>query len=255
MSRPILLAGAGLWALALWLSPPSVDNLAAVCTDAMRPAVLPFQWRALSDAQRSGTASEAFTAARTLMELLPRWTDGHLVFAYRFALSGEEQVLDGGPERAARRLQAALAFLETARGQNAGREVDLLVGASYLVELAGRHHPGIGARLGDEPAVLADRYLALAEAAGAGPSVRESRLFSVPRLLAGLLRAGDRERALEVLDLALHRVPEVRDRELAAEWQQQLERVRSRLRGDRNTDLAELEADPRLEPLLPFLRQ
>lgn len=254
----LALAGLGCWAAVLWWRPPDPVRLTDLGVQLARPVTLPFLWRALRDAERSGSPAEAYAAARMLLELLPTWTDGHLVFAYRFVLAGDELVGGDAAARAARRLQTALLILDQARSPDPARQIDLLVGTAFLVELAGRHHPELGRHLGGgaglQPEVLAHRYLEQAERLGTGPSVRELRVFAVPGLMAGLLRAGDRERALEVLDAALARLPEVRDRQLAADWGETLRKVRAFLTGDRNISPADLLADPRLQPLTPFLR-
>jgi hypothetical protein len=246
--------GVALWGGALWLAPPDPAAARAVVEHAVRPAVLPFLWRSLREAERSGSAAEAVTAAHALMALLPQWTDGHLVFAWRFALSADEVIGGDAAERAARRLEAALVFLAEARGRQPEREVDLLAGTSFLVEMAERHHPDLGRWLDREPSVLADDYLHEAEVrAPAGASVREWRIFKVPGLLIALLRRGDRAHAMEVLDAVLERVPEIRDAELREDWGRQLRQVRAALHGE-PVDLAELAKDPRLEALVPLLR-
>lgn len=258
MKHLLAILGLVLWATALWLAPPKASTATTVVTNAVRPAMLPFLWRSLREAERTGSATEAFAAARALMALLPQWTDGHLVFAWRFVLGGDQVLGADAAQRAAARLQTALAFLAEARGQQPAREVDLLIGTSFLIELAAQHHPGIGAFLGDgvaaEPAVLADRYLEQAEkTTGAGRSVREARIFKVPGLLVGLLRHGERDRAIEVLDAVLPRIAQVQDPELRAEWEVLMRKVRARLMGGA-VDLDELAVDPRLETLVPLLR-
>ncbi len=261
-AHPLLLVGgAVLWGTALWLAPPRAEALGELGAAAVRPAVLPFLWRAVAEAQQHGSAGEAFAAARAVLAFLPQWSDGHLAFAYRFTLDGD-QVAGRDPAAAAAdaalRLQAALALLAEGRARKPGAAIDLLIGTAFLVELAGRRHPDLGAHLAPGrpivPAEYADSFLAEAERLGAGASATELRVFGVPAVLAGLLRAGERDRAVTVLDAALARVPEVRDRELAAGWARSLQRLRLRLLGDRDIPLAELAADPRLEALIPLLR-
>ena len=248
------LLGGLLWGSALWLAPPDPAVAVAVTAHAARPALLPLLWHSLREAERSGSAAEAFAASRSLMALLPQWTDGHLVFAFHFVLSADEVLDDDDAHRAAMRLQTALVFLAEARGRRPQFDVDLLAGASFLVELAGRHWPDLGRWLGVEPAVLSDRLLAEAErVAPAGSHVREWRLFKVPGLLIALLRGPNRAGALEVLDEALEHIGEIRDPGLRADWEHQLRAVRAALHGE-PVDLDELAKDPRLEALVPLLR-
>ena len=75
-------------------------------------------------------------------------------------------------------------------------------------------------------------------------------------MCAAFLRAGDRERALAVLDEAIRRAGQQPDPALAHEWRSTLLAVRGDLRGD-GEDAAGRElrkADARLQPLAPFLR-
>jgi hypothetical protein len=221
-----------------WLIAPPVpavwQELAAAF---VRPALLPFTWTALAEAQRSGDDAEYFARARQLLDLLPTWTDGHAVFAYRLALDADPGT-DATGDAAWQRLQTALAWLESARPQ-AGRQQPLL---------AGRLRAGGGA------AALADHYLAEAERLGASPEVRELRTFLAPKLVAGLLAAGERSQARSVLETAILRSAEVRDRELATEWARRLDEVRRWLAGDTAVDLAAVHDDPRFAPLWPHLR-
>jgi hypothetical protein len=84
--------------------------------------------------------------------------------------------------------------------------------------------------------------------------VREQRTFHAPRLAAAMLGNDDLTGAVAVLETAIARAAEVRDRELATEWAARLAEVVRRLRGDRTVDLTAVEADPRMALLLPYLR-
>lgn len=236
-----------------------VNALTTTATALVRPVALPFLWRSLVDASSNGDAREAWDRAQLLLLATPGWADGHSVFAYRYALDGGDMVLPPGERvRAARdRLLLALRFLDDSRANCTQREVQLLSDMAWLVELAVRNEPEIGPQLGLDPAVLIDGYLAQAEALGAGRMVREQRLYEVPRLCAAMLAANDRARALSVLDSAIDRARQQPDPALHDEWRTVLEAVRGDLDGSNAADevgRATRKADPRLQPLAPFLR-
>ncbi len=252
--RPLLTAAAaGCMALAWVIAPPTPARLQPLAAAFVRPALLPFAWAALGEAQRSGDDAEYFARARQLLDLMPTWTDGHAVFAYRLALGTSTPAGDHG-DAALRRLQLALAWLESARPQAGRREVELLQTMAFLPEVAEQQQPELAERLRPSggAAALADRYLAAAEQIG-GPSVREQRTFLAPKLVAGLLAAGERAQARSVIDAAIARSAAVDDRALATEWAQRLDEVRRWLDGE-PVDLAAVHADPRFLPLWPHLR-
>lgn len=255
--RPALTAAAfGCMSLAWLAAPPTPAAVQELAASLVRPAMLPFTWTALDQARRSGDEAEYFARARQLLDLMPTWTDGETVFAYRLALDRHAAAAVDGGEDAWRRLQLALAWLEAAREHAGRREINLLQTMAFLPEVAEMQQPELAERLRPTggAAALADRYLAEAERLHGSPEVRERRTFLAPKLAAGLLAAGDRSEARAVLDTAIARSAEVRDRELATEWRQRLDEVRRRLDGDASVDLTAVRADPRFQPLLPYLR-
>lgn len=242
---------------ATWIAAPTWTELRELGSWFARPLLLPLAWSAMDDARRHGDAAEAYARGQRVLQLVPQWTDGHAVFAYRYVTEPTARTLP--PERRAaaalERLQVALAWLEAARATAGRHEVDLLLTTAFLVELAATHEPGIDAALpAGGAAALADHYLAAAERLRPSAAIREQRTFVLPRLAAGLLASGDTTRALEVLDVAIARSLEVRDTALAAEWRSRLDEARRWLGGDHGVDLGAVRADPRLAPLLPFLR-
>jgi len=243
-------------ALAWVVAPPTPAVWRQLAGAFVRPALLPFTWAALAEAQRSGDDAEYFARARQLLDLMPTWTDGHAVFAYRLALDERRAAADPTGADAWRRLQTALAWLESARADAGRREVELLQTMAFLPEVACRQQPALAERLaaGGGAAALADRYLAQAERLRGSPEVREQRTFLAPKLAAGLLAAGERAQALGVLATAISRSAEVRDRQLATEWATRLDEVRRWLAGDTDVDLGAVYDDPRFEPLWPHLR-
>jgi hypothetical protein len=252
-----LAACAGLGAAVL-LAPPRPAELVEAARWAVRPAVLPFAWRALEDAERAGDPAEAFARARHLMRLLPGWTDGYMAFAYEYVLAADERAGASPGERAERvlaRLELATAWLADARARAGRHEPALLTALAFLPEVAVRHEPALAELLRPRggAAALADVWLAEAERAFPTAALRERRTFHAPRLAAGLLAAGDRAGAAAVLETAVARSHDVHDRELAAEWRARLELVLRRLRGERAVDLGPVLADERFEPLHAFL--
>jgi hypothetical protein len=258
MTRPPLLAaaaaacylGAGL------LCPPSGSVLREFAAWFVRPATLPFAWSALAEARQNGNAVEMFARARQILHLLPSWTDGYSVFACNFALDEALATTDAlRTQRAHQRLLVALAWLEDARASAGRRECELLQTMAFLPELAVQQDPGLAELLPPGgAAALADHYLAEAERLSPNAAVREQRTFRGPLLAAGFLASGDRQRALFVLDTAIKRSADVSDQALAAEWRQRLVEVCRYLRGEVSVDLGAVHADPRLAPLLPYLR-
>ncbi|MBL9076821.1 MAG: hypothetical protein JNL08_04910 [Planctomycetes bacterium] len=255
--RPLCGVGAAVClALALREAPPSLAALRELAAALVRPAVLPFAFAGLDAAQRAGDDAEWFARARQITDLLPGWSDGHAVFAYRLALDARPAAgADPGAD-ALRRLQTALAWLDGARATAGPREVDLLLMTAFLPEVAALQQPALAERLraGGGAAALTDRYLAEAERLRGSAAIREQRTFLAPKLAAGLLGAGDRAEARAVLAAAVERAASVRDQALATEWQQRLAEVLRWLDGDRTVDLTAVHGDPRFAPLLPYLR-
>ncbi len=250
---------AGSLAAAVALVPPRADDLVEFARRAVRPAVLPFAWRSVTDAGAAGDPAEAFARAQHLLRLLPDWSDGHAAFAYRFVLASDERAGATAAQRAERayaRLELATAWLATARARAGRHEASLLMALAFLPEVAVRHEPALAALLQPRggAAGLADAWLAEAERAFPTAANRAHRTFYAPLVAAGLLAAGDRGGALDVLATAIERSHDVHDQQLAAEWRARLAEVVRWLRGDRDTDLAAVFADSRLQALHPFLR-
>lgn len=257
-----LLTMAGLTALgaAISLSTPSVAHLREWSLLATRPFTLPFLWRSLRQATDSGDPAEAFARAQAVLEVLPEWTDGHAVFAWRYAIDGGNPLATGAARTAAakERLLAALAMMQQACWRTPAKAADLLVWMAFVVELAAQREPGLGALLAADkglgtPAQLSDRYLAEAERVSGRASIREQRIFLVPSLCAALLDAKDPGGALNLLDATIARCDEIRDLDLSREWKASLTAVRRRLAGDSTVDPATFRDDQRLAPLLPHL--
>lgn len=249
------LAAASCFLGALLLEPPAPAALRESAQWLLRPAVLPFAWRDLQEATRSGDGAEAFARAQQILHLLPSWTDAQIVFAFRFATGDGAALAPAAAAEAAReRLRVALAWLESARRTAGAREVELLQAMALLPEIAVGQQPGLEALLSAEggAAGLADRYLASAERISASAAVREQRTFLTPTVAAGLLAIDDRRGAIAVLEAGIARSADVRDAATATQWAERLREVVRFLRGE-EVDLAAVAADPRMAPLLPHL--
>ncbi|MBL8756676.1 MAG: hypothetical protein JNK15_25495 [Planctomycetes bacterium] len=237
---------------------PSFADLERFAAFGVRPVTLPFAWESLQDSMRHGDAAEAFARAQHVLRLLPTWADGHAAFAYRFVLAPPDNAAPTAERgrRTLQRLELALQWLQDARRFAGRHEPSLLQTMALLPEVAVRLEPALEPLLQARggAAAFADHYLAEAERLFPRQAIREQRTFYAPRIAAGLLAAGDRAAARQVLATAIERSHSVRDQELAAAWRANLETVVRRLDGDRAVDLAEVQADPRMEPLLPFLR-
>ncbi|MBL8724489.1 MAG: hypothetical protein JNK49_10610 [Planctomycetes bacterium] len=259
MSRAVFCSGLALALVPVpwWLGQPVPADAAAWAMALVRPAALPFAWTAMQECGRAGNADEAFARAQQLLTLVPNWVDGHVVFAYRYALDGGDL---GTPEQdraaaAKARLVAALGALEGARATAGRREIHLLEAMACLPEAAVSAEPGLATLLrptGGAPA-LADAYYAEAERRSPSPIVREHRTFRAIALAGALLDAEDPKGALAVLDTAIARSRELADAALAAEWRAHLEAATAHLRGT-PTDLRAVFADARMAPLWPHLR-
>ncbi len=256
MTKAAALACLLLWAAAWQLSGGATDGPVRLAEALARPLALPFLWRSLAEADRQGDAVEAYGKAQQLLLATPGWADGHTVFAFRYALDAD--LVAAAPQERARlakdRLLLALATLDDASRTCGPREHEVLAAMAWLVELAVRNEPGIAALLPQDPALLAEGYLRRAEERGAGRMVRERRLYELPRLCAIFLGAGDRRRALDALDEGVARCRASDDPGLA-EWADRLAQIRSALADGEGQAVEALAEDPRLEPLVPFLRQ
>lgn len=249
------------WALAIGLARPDAGAAVDAARAIVRPVTLPFAFAALQNATTAGDAEETFARAQQLLDQLPTWSDGHLLFAWRFALDGGEVLADPAVQAAAalRRLRIALAWLELARQRSPRHGAELLASMAFLVEMSAERNAALADLLrtgeGRPPAVIADEYLARAEAeSGSHVTVKQRRLFFTPILVADLLRAGDSGRAREVVQRAITGTAALEDPAEAADWRNSLQRLDRRLAGDRSIRNEDLASDPRLLPVLPWLR-
>ncbi|HEB53288.1 MAG TPA: hypothetical protein ENI87_08550 [bacterium] len=254
MLEPRSACTVALFAAALAVTPPTATGLREFGRWFVRPARLPFAWQALATATRSGDGREAFARGQQILQLLPSWTDGHAAFAYRYALTSDASADRATTaRRAEQRLQIALAYLEEARRHASRRELDLLQAGAFLPQVACNQFPGLAERLQPSAAELTDAWLAEAERVSPSAAVREQRLWFTPRLAAALLGNDDASGAMQVIRTALDQVDGIRERQLAAEWAARLREVLRWLQGDRAISLDAVFADPRFEPLWPFL--
>lgn len=239
------------------LAPPCAEDLTEVARFAARPLMVPLAFEAIAQSRRQGSPAETYARAQQLLQWLPQWLDGHTVFAYRYAVEGGNlaAAADERAVAAAERLWIALGTLQAARRHVGRREVELLETMAFLPEAAVRAEPGLAEHLLPHggAAQITDDLLAIAEARGAGPAVREHRTFRAVGFAAALLAAGNRAGAQQVLDLAIERAGDVRDASLAGPWRDRLREIQAHLRGEA-VDLTAVAADPRMADLLPYLR-
>lgn len=257
VSMPFLRATCtlSLFGAALAMLPPTGERLRECASWFSRPARLPFAWQALQTAQRSGDGAEAFARGQQILDLVPSWTIGHSGIAYRYVLTQDDRgTAAEDAEQARRRLAVALAWLDGARTHAGHREPELLLAAAFLPRMACRQFPGLEQLLPPGGAArITDRYFAEIERRFPGPEAHEQRTFLAPTLAAALLEAGQRQAAITVLRDAIERSREIRDRQLATEWSARILEAARRLAGE-PVDLEPVFADPRLEPLWPYLR-
>jgi hypothetical protein len=246
-----------LFATAVAILPAPLEGLREFQLRCLRPARLPFAWQGLTTAMASGTAQEVIGRGQQIAQLVPRWTAGQAAFVYRYVLS---QDLSQNPEDAAKaaekRLRAGLLMLDEARESAGKRGLSLLSSAAYLPGIACSEFPGLAERLRPTggAASIADNYFRVAARDYPSPAVLEERLWHAPKLVEALLACGAKTQALAVLDNAIERAIDIRDQELATEWQDLLLTVANWLRGRRDLKLDAVAADPRFQPLLPYLR-
>jgi len=249
-----------LFAAAMATLPPTADRLREFGTWCLRPARLPFAWQALQSARDHGDAREVLARGQQIMQLVPSWTDGHAAFVYSYVLTEDHSLAADEVAAAAElRLYAGLAMLEQAREHAGKRDVYLLHNAAYLPDLACDAFEGLRQRLlareqGGGAAALAASYFKEIERLYPSPATREQVLWYTPTLAASLLASGAKPLALQVIDKAIARSPEIRDQELATEWRECLQQAARKLRGDPSGDVRKVLEDRRFEPLWPYLR-
>jgi len=246
-------------AAAVALAPPTPRDLATAGAWVLQPTLLPFAWQGLLAAERGGDAHEAFARAQQLMRLVPGWADGFAAFAYRYALAEEaapspDEATRGASARA--RLELAMGWLASARATAGRHEPAVLMALAFLPEVAARQEPALEALLAPRggAAAIADGFYAELEQRFPSAATRDQRTFLAPALAAGLLAAGQREAALDVLRTAIDRSRTARDQTLAGPWRDRLAEALRWLGGDHGQDLAAVRADTRMAPLVPHLR-
>ena len=253
------------YGVALLLAGPPAADPADVVRALARPFALPAVWRAMRDAEVRGSPGEWVAHGRTLVRMLPEWTDAHVHVAWRLAFDEGMRAGKDDPQAALARLLAALAMLEQALGRGPAADAEVLGGMATIVQIRARQDEGLAAafreRIGDEPAAVADRYLQRAEQRLPSRALADRRTILLVDLVAGALRSGDVRRALATLELALERVEQLRDPDLAARWRQALQRLHRWLAaetagaaGPTRESLDALATDPMLDRIVEALR-
>lgn len=147
---------------------------------------------------RSGRHAEAIDRFREALAIDDSYADAHFNLALSLSATGA--------------IGEALAHLEDARHARPNWPMPWIAGAQILAE-----HPDPAVRDPDEAIRLAETAVALTES-------RDPRALTA--LAAGLRAAGDTERALTTLDLAITRALEMRDTRLEADLRRRGEAYR-----------------------------
>lgn len=248
-----------LFAGAVVMLPPTADSVREFGRWCLRPARLPFAWQAMNAARQNGDAREVFARGQQILQLVPSWTDGHAAFVYNYVATQDNSLEPNAVAAAVeKRLYAGLSMLESARQFAGKREASLLHFAAYMPDMLCNRFPGLREHMrrreGGGASVIANRYFAEIERLFPTAATREQLLWYAPTFAASLLATGNRSSALDAIESAITKAPEVRDQELATEWRERLVEVARFLRGDSSIGLSQVFADPRFEPLWPYLR-
>lgn len=248
-----------LFAGAVAMLPPTADAVREFGSWCLRPARLPFAWQAMISAREDGDAREVFARGQQILQLVPSWTDGHAAFVYNYVAT-QDYSLEPDAVTAAveERLHAGLAMLEDARRFAGRREASLLHFAAYMPDMLCNRFPDLREhmRRGDRgsASVIANRYFAEIERLFPTAATREQLLWHVPAFAASQLATGNLPMALDAIDTAITKAPEIRNQELATEWRERLVEVARYLRGATTVDLSQVFEDQRFDALWPYLR-
>jgi len=128
---------------------------------------------------------------------------------------------------------------------------------AYMVQIRCDKDPDLAdllrARLAKEPAELTTEYLERAQAIDPSQARAEQKVLVGASLIAGQLRTGNRQAALEFLIVTLRRLEGFRDRQLAEAWRNALLDLRSYLEG--SIPLSHLKKHPQLDEILRVLER
>jgi len=228
--------------------------------DLSRPLVLPSLWASLEESQDSGRYGETAAKGRVLMRYLPGWVDGSLYFAWLLASPrpGREET----PQASLGRLLAALQWLDQAvadlNPENPSKAAEILLAQAFFVEVRTVQDPrletALKAEVGHGSAEVAAGYVDRAIALAPSQAKADRRIMLYPKLIAGALRMGNRQRAIDLIETALDKFQQVSDRGLAVAWSNSLRRFRAFLDGDLGMSLQDLAEDPYLSDIIQAYR-
>lgn len=252
-----LVAAAVLYGSAFAINASRDRGTSTTISALVRPLALPFLWPGVTDARQHGSVGEHVARGRLLMRLLPGWLDGHLYFASQLVFDGRKPGSD--PDGACDRLFTALAWLEEVRGQFPDQQEVILAAMASLLEIRSAQDPALAKAIRDrenrDAVEIADDLLGHAEQLSPTATLRERRVFLAPKLMASALRTADESRFEILLEDALVQAQQVRDRDLAARFTEDLEQMRSYWLGDPVVTLEDLRGRSLLAELVPFLPQ
>ncbi len=254
MKRSLCLVLAALLGTSLLGGSGDGHALSALGRNLIRPVFLPFLWQKL---QAANSPEEYAAQGRLLLRLLPHWTDGHILMASTLAFDASLQQSE--TTKALDRVQAALEMLEHSLQQQAPRPEEILTAMFTILEGRCRQDAQLAQafqqRFAQDPVVVADRYLARAIELHPSQSLQDSRCYLQMRLIASALRSKDLHSARQYLAATEQGLTQVRDQQLAQEYQQALQLLRRHLQDAQDVKLMDLQRNPHLHDIALALGQ
>ncbi|MCC6783962.1 MAG: hypothetical protein IT457_14050 [Planctomycetes bacterium] len=189
-----------------------------------RPFVLPQLWSKLADPVLRDDPAETVATLRLVAALVPEWLDGTIELAWRQAVElGREA---GEPGLAAARLRSAERWLDEAaqarlrEAGGAAAAAELWLTAACILTLRADRDPALAARYREQSGIdalerageLSDRAAQMVE----DQAIEARAAHAAVRVVASALRAGQLDRAQDLLDSATVRLAALRERETTA---------------------------------------
>lgn len=252
-----LAAGLLCFGAAAWQGSPQLEAGLELGRGLARPLVMPYLLDGLLAAQRRGNIAEAAQRGRSLMRLMPAWTDGHILVAGFMSQAADSQEL--GRDEALQRLFAACTILREAMhlpGTDRGALQQAMAQELILrVTLAPELQDAWQQATGQNPYQQAADWLREVPGYQDSPQVQAELAFCLIDGLPLEIRLGrGLPRLLQMVDSSAALLDRLEDRELASAWAESLRNLRSYLNRSVDISLDELATDPRLEKIAAALR-